>query len=151
MLFRSQFELMSKNEITKIQETKETNPVWKSHWGEMAKKTVLRRLFKTLPMSVELASLIAIEDAGLDHENDVVEAIEKAEALDFATDGTNEIVPVEPEITEAQRDELLQLVMGSTLNVRNRFHEKYKTVDAVPAKHFANVVAAMKKAQAVQS
>jgi recombination protein RecT len=145
-----QFELMSKSELSKIQNASKSKTVWSSHWGEMAKKTVLRRLFKTLPMNVELATLAAIEDAGVETENAIVESVEMAEALEFATDGTNELAKAEPEITEEQRNELLNLVMGAELDARQWFMDKYKVIENVPPTHFENVVAAMRRKQ-VQS
>lgn len=36
---------------------------WTKHWGEMAKKTALRRLCKMLPLSAEVSTAIAVEDA----------------------------------------------------------------------------------------
>lgn len=38
------------------------NPVWKSDWEEMAKKTVIRRIAKRLPLSPELAAALAKDD-----------------------------------------------------------------------------------------
>lgn len=35
---------------------------WIEHWEEMARKTAIRRLCKYLPMSIELASAVALED-----------------------------------------------------------------------------------------
>lgn len=59
-----QFELMSRYEIDQIAKP---NPVWKSHYEEMAKKTVIRRLFKYLPVSIEYSDIMTkvteIEDA----------------------------------------------------------------------------------------
>lgn len=54
-----QFEFMSREQIDKI---KSDTTVWKNHYEEMARKTVVRRLAKYLPLSVELASLIEISD-----------------------------------------------------------------------------------------
>lgn len=49
-----QFELMSKHEVDKVK--KNTN-FWINHYNEMARKTVIRRLFKYLPVSIEYADL----------------------------------------------------------------------------------------------
>jgi recombination protein RecT len=35
---------------------------WKNHWGEMARKTVVRRIAKYLPLTVELAEAIEADD-----------------------------------------------------------------------------------------
>ena len=48
-----QFEVMSRAEIEKIRSASKAgnSGPWSSHWDEMAKKTVIRRLFKYLPVS----------------------------------------------------------------------------------------------------
>jgi len=68
----TQFEVMSRKEIEKIRNESQgyktavkygsPNP-WISHFEEMAKKTVLRRLFKWLPISIELATAINQDEA----------------------------------------------------------------------------------------
>lgn len=40
-----------------------TNP-WHSHWEEMAKKTVLRKLFKYLPVSIEMQQAVGLDEQG---------------------------------------------------------------------------------------
>lgn len=62
------FGVMFKNEIEKIREksktgNKEYSP-WATHYEEMAKKTVIRRLFKYLPISVELYENLVKEEIG---------------------------------------------------------------------------------------
>lgn len=52
-------EVMTKAEIDKV--SKGGN-VWRDHYTEMARKTVVRRLVKYLPMSVELVRALEIED-----------------------------------------------------------------------------------------
>ena len=60
-----QFDVMSVVEIEKIrQRSKAGNSgPWVTDWEEMAKKTVLRRLCKMLPASVELARAVALDEA----------------------------------------------------------------------------------------
>lgn len=56
----TQFEVMSRAEIERVRAKSragQSGP-WVDHFEEMAKKTVLRRLFKYLPVSIELASAI---------------------------------------------------------------------------------------------
>jgi len=62
-----QFEVMSLAEIEKIRKAApsaggESSP-WDTHWDEMAKKTVLRRLSKLLPVSIEYRKAIDYEEA----------------------------------------------------------------------------------------
>lgn len=54
-----QFEFMSREQIDKISTG---SGIWRDHYDEMARKTVVRRLVKYLPMSIEMASLIEISD-----------------------------------------------------------------------------------------
>ncbi len=69
-----QFEVMSKYEIDLIraQSKASGSGPWVSHYEEMAKKTVIRRLFKYLPVSIEMTrAVIADEsaDAGINQNN----------------------------------------------------------------------------------
>lgn len=63
-----QFELMTKAQIEKIrmisQTGKKNQGPWRDHYDEMARKTVVKRLAKYLPISVELSDAI-------DHDNKV--------------------------------------------------------------------------------
>lgn len=66
-----QFEWMSVAQINKIRDEsqgyktairfKNDNTPWISNWEEMAKKTVIRRLCKYLPMSIEMANVLALD------------------------------------------------------------------------------------------
>jgi len=58
------FEYMSFDEIEAIRQAApgHDSPAWRNHWIEMAKKTVIRRLCKTLPRSVELATAIYADE-----------------------------------------------------------------------------------------
>lgn len=59
-----QFEIMSVNEIEKIRATsksKDSGP-WITNFDEMAKKTVVRRLFKWLPCSVEMQKTVSLDE-----------------------------------------------------------------------------------------
>ena len=66
----TQFEVMSKEQIEYIRTKSRSGKSgpWMQHWEEMAKKTVIRRLFKMLPTSIELQRSITIDeeaDAGV--------------------------------------------------------------------------------------
>ena len=66
-----QYEVMSAHEINKIRDRDPRRAAavgrgqtpWATDWSEMARKTVVRRLFKYLPVSVEIAEALAGEDA----------------------------------------------------------------------------------------
>ena len=71
-----QFEVMSRAEIEKVraQSKAGNNGPWVTHFEEMAKKTVIRRLFKYLPVSVEIARAVGLDEAA--------ERGEQAEVID---------------------------------------------------------------------
>ncbi len=60
-----QFDWMTVEEIEAVRKRSRAANAgpWVSDWGEMAKKTVIRRLCKLLPMSPELAKAIEVDDA----------------------------------------------------------------------------------------
>jgi recombination protein RecT len=56
----TQFDVMSRADIEKVRQKSragQSGP-WVDHYEEMAKKTVIRRLFKYLPMSIEMAGAV---------------------------------------------------------------------------------------------
>lgn len=72
-----QFEVMSRKQVEAVRaQSKAGNSgPWVSHWEEMAKKTVIRRLFKYLPVSVEIQRAVTLDeaaDAGLPQNNEYV-------------------------------------------------------------------------------
>jgi len=80
------FEVMSAEQVNEIRDASQNykfardkeKTVWSQHYEEMGRKTVLRRLFKYLPVSIELASAAAIDDVG---------AGGRSQALDTVLDG----------------------------------------------------------------
>ena len=81
----TQFEVMTKAQIDKIRdvaiakisESARKYSPWLAHYNEMAKKTVIRRLFKYLPISIELTKATIIDentDAGITNDySDVID------------------------------------------------------------------------------
>lgn len=51
------FTVMSFDEIIAIQSNSKSQDIWKNHWAAMAKKTVVRRIAKLLPKSIEHKNL----------------------------------------------------------------------------------------------
>lgn len=60
-----QFEVMSKAQVEAVRAQSKAGKSgpWVSHWEEMAKKTVIRRLFKYLPVSVEIQRAVTLDEA----------------------------------------------------------------------------------------
>lgn len=72
-----QFEVMSRKQIEAVRaQSKAANSgPWVTHFDEMAKKTVIRRLFKYLPVSVEMQKAVGLDEmaeAGIDQRNAAV-------------------------------------------------------------------------------
>lgn len=59
-----QFEVMSRAAVESVRATSKAgrSGPWSDHWVEMAKKTVIRRLFKYLPVSVEVARAVEVDE-----------------------------------------------------------------------------------------
>lgn len=77
-------EVMSFEEIEQVRNVSRAkgNGPWVTWWGEMARKTVMRRLSKRLPMSTDLEDQFD-RDQTLQHDNDASEAvIDSAENAD---------------------------------------------------------------------
>lgn len=84
-----QFEVMTHNQIEKVRASSKAgqNGPWVSHWEEMAKKTVIRRLFKYLPVSIEMQKAVILDEkaeANVDQEN---ATIFEGEYEEVGTDG----------------------------------------------------------------
>lgn len=64
-------EVMSLEEIEKVRAVSRSgnNGPWKTWWGEMARKTVMRRLSKRLPMSTDLEDEVFSRDETLAHDD----------------------------------------------------------------------------------
>ncbi len=85
------FEVMRKAEIDAIRERAPggNSDAWKNHYPEMARKTVIRRLAKYLPLTVQ--PLAALEDA-IERGNHVVN-VEKGDLVLDIDETPTEIVP----------------------------------------------------------
>jgi recombination protein RecT len=61
----AQFEVMTTEEVESIRSKSPSgrSGPWANNWGEMAKKTAIRRIAKLLPMSIELEKAITIDNA----------------------------------------------------------------------------------------
>lgn len=83
------FEVMTRSEVELVRDgLKFPNPVWKSHFDEMAKKTVIRRISKRLPLSPELIDASNLDDNYGEQHNYNVFDIEHTEPVTLASDST---------------------------------------------------------------
>lgn len=105
-----QFEVMSREDVQKVQKQSKagSNGPWVSHFDEMAKKTVIRRLFKYLPVSIEIQTAVTLDEraeAGIEQDNAAALTGEyQVVGDDVVNTGTGEIQQDQQE-EEQQQDE----------------------------------------------
>jgi recombination protein RecT len=97
------YEVMSKVDVEQCRKSSKAknSPAWNSYWSEMAKKTVLRRLCKSLTLDMDAKAAEAF-DSGLEHETDVkeiskMEIEENANSEPFPMD---DVMDAEAEVIE---------------------------------------------------
>ena len=81
-----QFEVMSRAEVEAVRAKAKSKNIWNTYFEEMAKKTVIRRLFKYLPVSIEALEITnadAKREAGEKVEPDDVINIDAVSVEDF--------------------------------------------------------------------
>ncbi|HAT1796318.1 TPA: recombination protein RecT [Legionella pneumophila] len=114
-----QFDVMSKEEVDTVRETSKSkdNGPWVTHYEEMAKKTVLRRLFKWLPCSVEMqkaVSLDELQEAGMQN---IKAAASEEFDIDFVIDAdTGEVTEVP---SNKSREDLKALIEKNKSESKN--------------------------------
>jgi recombination protein RecT len=98
------FDVMPIEDVEKARKSSQqaNGDAWKYHWDEMARKTVVRRLFKYLPISIEMSSAVSIDELGAIGKNDQAtlqlmtdEEISEAPALE----AHQEEEPSKPEVS----------------------------------------------------
>lgn len=118
-----QFEVMSRAEIEKVRaqsKAKDSGP-WVTHWDEMGKKTVIRRLFKYLPVSIEMQRAVGMDEqaeAGVSQNN----------ALILDADYTH--------VTTQEEDDQAQLAGAEQPTLAQEIHDNLlaaKTIDELDA------------------
>lgn len=102
-----QFEVMSRAEIEAVRAQSKAGKSgpWVTHWDEMARKTVVRKLFKYLPVSIE-----AVRAVEIDEKSDRGEAVTETDFIDteFVDKGqeldpvTSVEEPAEPETPQSE-------------------------------------------------
>jgi len=99
-----QFEVMSRKQVDVIRNGSQSknNGPWVTHYEEMAKKTVLRKLFKWLPCSVEMQKVVSLDEMQEQGRQDIKASASEEFDMSFTIEG---------EATETQeRDELVDMV-----------------------------------------
>jgi recombination protein RecT len=102
-----QFEVMSRAEVEAVRKQSKAGKSgpWVTHWDEMARKTVVRKLFKYLPVSIE-----AVRAVEIDEKSDRGEAVTETDFIDteFVDKGqeldpvTSVEEPAEPETPQSE-------------------------------------------------
>ena len=89
-----QYEVMSRDDVENCRKSSKAKngPAWTSHYSEMAKKTVVRRLAKNLPIDMD-ASAMEMFNAGTEIETDAKEIA----AREIAENGNSEELVVDGE------------------------------------------------------
>jgi recombination protein RecT len=84
-----QFEVMSKRDVDEIRKSSKSanNGPWVTHFEEMAKKTVLRKLFKWLPCSVEMQKAVSLDELQEAGNQNIKAAASEEFDMDFVIEG----------------------------------------------------------------
>ncbi len=116
-----QFDVMSKAEVEAIREqskSKDSGP-WVTHYEEMAKKTVLRRLFKWLPCSVEMQKTITLDEQQETGTQNMKASASEEFDIDF-------VIDLEPEEDNATND-LMALVEKNKTDMQSKVGQEKET------------------------
>lgn len=99
--------MLSSAEKAKIKYPSNKATVWDEHWDEMAKKTVIRRLSKRLPMSSDLETVIQRDDEMFEFDGNTAQAKPYINPIDRINqqvidigDAEEVVTDVEPEVSE---------------------------------------------------
>lgn len=100
-----QFEVMSRAEVEKVRKQSKagSSGPWVTHFDEMAKKTVIRRLFKYLPVSIEAARAVDIDERA-----DRGEAVTPQDFIDATYEDLGTEVPPEEVTVDGTTGEIVE-------------------------------------------
>lgn len=99
------FEFMSRHEVDQIKlatQSKGNYGPWKDHYTEMGRKTVIRRLAKYLPLSIEFQSATALDEMANRGEDQRLDENTIDGDFVFASDGAADGAQVDPDTGEVQ-------------------------------------------------
>lgn len=94
-------EVMSRGQVDQVRKASKApnGPAWRDWYGEMARKAVVRRLAKRLPMSTDLEQVILRDD---DHFE--LERAKRAEAANSGTGGLRKALGIDPPAGNGQSE-----------------------------------------------
>lgn len=93
-----QFEVMSRAEVEAVKAKAKSKNIWNNYFEEMAKKTVIRRLFKYLPVSIE-----ALQVANVDAKREAGEEVKPEDVIDINAVTVEDFKDIEEgEVTQEQ-------------------------------------------------
>lgn len=108
-----QMEVMTRAQVDTLSKNPDADGPWKSHYDEMARKTVIRRLAKYLPLSPEYVQAIELDDQAYRGEPQAA-LLEAAASVGIEPDPEPEQKPsitqqIATEMDEARRPDLVSL------------------------------------------
>lgn len=92
-----EYEVMTVDQVEQIRlrSPSRNSPAWSDSWGEMARKTVLRRILKKAPLSTEILSHVAANEA-LEERGEVYEVTDDGIKMIDAPEKPQEPAPARP-------------------------------------------------------
>lgn len=123
------FDYMAKNDIDKIRARSKAkaNGPWVTDYDEMAKKTVIKRHVKLVPLSVEFHTAVALEDRAMmgESQDDLIGLEEDAVAIDVGPVSDSDAADFDASIPDGCDSELLADFLQKTAKANG------SSVDAV--------------------
>ena len=136
------FEFMSLHQVREIMaatQSKGKYGPWKDHFTEMGRKTVIRRLAKYLPLSIEFQTAAALDgmaEGGKDQHLDTLDG-DFAIVPDDAPYAAGTVDQETGEITDHQDDELRQLEQQNTSGQSGGFQPTAEEIAEIQAREMA--------------
>lgn len=139
------FEVMSREQIEHIRNESQNykmsrekeKTVWGQHFVEMGRKTVLRRLFKYLPVSIELATASAL-DARVDTDSQALDNVLSGE-FSVVDDDAPGYDQSEPEALDHEQAEHIDQMTGEVVSLSaavDKYEEVLSTYGEKEAENF---------------
>jgi recombination protein RecT len=151
---RPQFEVMSRAEIDAIRKRSRSGSSgpWQTDFAAMALKTVTRRLFKWLPVSIELSQAVTLDEAadrGWRQESEIDHLLEPVEAVTVTE-------PTEPApiLSESQLEQINKAISKRLTEAGIAAFNKqlsgmgFDSIDALPAELFDGIMGSLANAVA---